>query len=737
MSGKVSEENGLGPLHFPNFHKRVQNKYEEMQKRLEKAKSIDSFLMVDDDEIVKVDNEFRETENDLKEETVHVVQRPISRESLLVEEAEIQDVFYEDSSSLNARQRCISLQNINEASYSVVYKSKSDTVFFADNFRNNSLDSLNEIGKENAEVISLSPAPATPPKISIRDRIGSRINAAKERRMEKAKNAAIQKKKKEPRQEKEKIEKQVILSSTTKRDVIKLKRNKKATVTVALIEAKGFRETSIDFKRSLSCRFRLGLEKYKSKVVKNHTPVVKWGELLNLGMYDEQVLEISLWEKETYLGRCDYDLSKVEKEKTHKINIKLDELPDITIFVLLTITGTTIDESIFESVENIDTMKQVENIAQTHKWYHFKEDYTDVGCLSVVVYGAMGLVSNECHCILQLDNDRVQTATEYKTNEPQWMKMFTFTVKDVTSLLEVTVHDEKKGENIGRISIPLLRIRNGEKKWYALKDNSERHRAKGDNPRILIEMSLQWNLIKSSRRIINPKELRFLEAEEKLDRHVFQRNLARAKKVVRWNISTFQLIKACFEWEDKRMNFIALVVWLLGCCFLKVWMLPLFFLIPFVYYRPPNFYFVNWQYEPYQGHRLDEEDDENSKNDKEQKTSLRQKIYSFQEMLQSVQSFIGDIACFGEQVKNLFNFTVPYLSYLAIFLLLVIALVLYLVPIEYILMAWSIRKYTRKILQPHREPNNEVLDLISRVPHDDVLLKCQELALEKSEEIII
>lgn len=49
--------------------------------------------------------------------------------------------------------------------------------------------------------------------------------------------------------------------------------------------------------------FRLGLEKYKSKVVKNHTPVVKWGELLSLGMYDEQVLEISLWEKETYLGR--------------------------------------------------------------------------------------------------------------------------------------------------------------------------------------------------------------------------------------------------------------------------------------------------------------------------------------------------------------------------------------------------------------------------------------------------
>lgn len=66
---------------------------------------------------------------------------------------------------------------------------------------------------------------------------------------------------------------------------------------------------------------------------------------------------------------------------------------------------------------------------------------------------------------------------------------------DITSLLEVTVHEEKKSEIIGKISIPLLRIKNSEKKWYALKDSTQRERAKGSNPRILLEMRVTWSLV--------------------------------------------------------------------------------------------------------------------------------------------------------------------------------------------------------------------------------------------------
>lgn len=60
-------------------------------------------------------------------------------------------------------------------------------------------------------------------------------------------------------------------------------------------------------------------------------------------------------------------------------------------------------------------------------------------------------------------------------------------VKDITSVLEVTVFDEDrdhKVEFLGRLLIPLLRIRNGEKRWYALKDKKMYARAKGSTPQV-------------------------------------------------------------------------------------------------------------------------------------------------------------------------------------------------------------------------------------------------------------
>lgn len=68
---------------------------------------------------------------------------------------------------------------------------------------------------------------------------------------------------------------------------------------------------------------------------------------------------------------------------------------------------------------------------------------------------------------------------------------------------------------------------------------------------------------------------------------------------------------------------------------------------------------------------------------------------------------------------SLINFSVPFLSYLAILLLFGATVVLYYVPIRYLIMGWGINKFTRKILRPNTIPNNELLDLISRVPDNE------------------
>lgn len=69
-----------------------------------------------------------------------------------------------------------------------------------------------------------------------------------------------------------------------------------------------------------------------------------------------------------------------------------------------------------------------------------------------------------------------------------------------------------------------------------------------------------------------------------------------------------------------------------------------------------------------------------------------------------------------------FNFTVPYLSCIAIMLLILATIVLYIMPIRYLLMLWGTNKFFRRILRPHAVPNNEILDLLSRIPDDEMLV---------------
>ena len=106
-------------------------------------------------------------------------------------------------------------------------------------------------------------------------------------------------------------------------------------------------------------------------------------------------------------------------------------------------------------------------------------------------------------------------------------------MKDIHDVLEVTVYDEDKDhsyEFLGKIIIPLLKIRNNRKRfdikklnpspffnakhffclthrWYSLKDKKMRGHAKGDHPRILLEMFFVYNKVRASVRTFNPKQV--------------------------------------------------------------------------------------------------------------------------------------------------------------------------------------------------------------------------------------
>ena len=64
----------------------------------------------------------------------------------------------------------------------------------------------------------------------------------------------------------------------------------------------------------------------------------------------------------------------------------------------------------------------------------------------------------------------------------------------------------------------------------------------------------------------------------------------------------------------------------------------------------------------------------------------------------------------------------PFLSYLAVALLVAASLLLYAIPLRYLILGWGVNKFTRKLLRPHSIPNNELLDFLSRVPDDEDLV---------------
>ena len=122
-----------------------------------------------------------------------------------------------------------------------------------------------------------------------------------------------------------------------------------------------------------------------------------------------------------------------------------------------------------------------------------------------LVYQARGLSSKDLtgksdpFCVVELDANRLRTHTIYKTLDPVWNKSFVIPVQDIHSVVKLTIYDEdtnKSNEFIGKVLIPLLtvrrtillgviftkilccfcffrysfKIKNGEKKWMALKD---------------------------------------------------------------------------------------------------------------------------------------------------------------------------------------------------------------------------------------------------------------------------
>uniref|UniRef100_A0A8C2WIM8 Multiple C2 and transmembrane domain containing 1 n=1 Tax=Cyclopterus lumpus TaxID=8103 RepID=A0A8C2WIM8_CYCLU len=493
-------------------------------------------------------------------------------------------------------------------------------------------------------------------------------------------------------------------------------------VSISLIQGRNLTPMDPNGLSDPYVKFKLGTQKYRSKTMpKTLNP--QWRQQFDLNLYEETggVLEISVWDKDTgkrddLIGRCQLDLSTLSKEQTHHLDLALEESRGYVV-LLVTLTASAHVSIADLSVTPLDDPQERREILARYSAWRSFSNLKDVGIVQVKVMRAEGLMAadvtgkSDPFCVLELNNDRLQTHTVYKNLNPEWNKVFTFNVKDMFSVLAVTVFDEDRDRNadfLGKVAIPLLSVRNGEQKSYMLKNKELTRRSKGA---IYLEVEVLYNTVKAALKTAVPAEQKYIEDEPKVSKQLLQQNFNRVKRCIMVLISYGAYINSCFEWESTQRSIISFVLFVVVVWNLELYMLPMALLLLLVW----NYFFSSGRES---SDTVSERRHADLLGQEAEPKGFMDKLYAVQEVLVSVQSALGEVASHAERIKNSVNWTVPFLSWLAMAAMCVATVVLYLVPLRYLVLAWGVNKFTKKLRDPYRIDNNELLDFLSRVPSD-------------------
>nr|XP_057925693.1 multiple C2 and transmembrane domain-containing protein 1-like isoform X1 [Doryrhamphus excisus] len=514
-------------------------------------------------------------------------------------------------------------------------------------------------------------------------------------------------------------------------------------VSISLIEGRSLQPMDANGRSDPYVKFRMGHQKYKSKMIpKTLNP--QWREQFDFHMYEEQggYVDITVWDKDAgkkddFMGRCTIDLSLLSKEHTHKLELPLEEGEGVLV-MLVTLTASAAVSISDLSVNVLDDPHERHQIKQRYSLWRSLHNLKDVGVVQVKVIRAEGLMAadvtgkSDPFCVVELSNDRLQTHTVYKNLNPEWNKVFTFNVKDIHSVLEVTVYDEDRDRSadfLGKVAIPLLNIQNGERKAYALKSKELTGPTKGV---IFLEIDVIFNTVKAGLRTLIPIEQKYIEEEPKVSKQLLLRNFNRVRRCIMFLINTGYYINSCFEWDSPQRSICAFVLFVVVVWNFELYMIPLALLLPLAW----NYILITSGKDTRQDVQamedlLEDEDEDFDKDDKDsERKGFMNKLYAIQDVCISVQNALDEVASYGERIKNTFNWTVPFLSWLAIVALGVATIIVYFIPLRYIVLAWGVNKFTKKLRDPYSIDNNEILDFLSRVPSDVQVVQYRELKLD-------
>uniref|UniRef100_A0A9J8BU10 Multiple C2 domains, transmembrane 2a n=1 Tax=Cyprinus carpio carpio TaxID=630221 RepID=A0A9J8BU10_CYPCA len=416
-------------------------------------------------------------------------------------------------------------------------------------------------------------------------------------------------------------------------------------------------------------------------------------------------------------GVLDIDLTRLPVNQRQLYTCVLDPNKGKLVF-LVTMTpcsGASISDIQSAPLDNLKTLQETQ---EKFRLMNCLRDLKDVGYLQIKLIKATDLPSTDISgksdpfCTLELGNSKLQTHTVSKTLNPEWRTALTFPIKDIHDVLVLTVyHDDgdKAPDFLGKVAIPLLTVSNGQQITRMLKNNNLSRTTKGS---ITLELNVLYNPVRAGLKTFRPKETKFAEDNPKFNKKLLARNIYRVRKISMAILYTLQYIKSCFHWENTQRSITAFLMFVVTVWLWELFMLPLFLLL-----------LIGWNYFHITPGMASYSQDLVSSLfflsfQESEKKGLMEKIHMIQEIVLTVQNTLDEVACIGERVKNTFNWSVPFLSFLACLVLFLLTAALYYIPLRYIVLVWGVKKFTKKFFSPYAIDNNEILDFLKRVPSD-------------------
>jgi len=245
-----------------------------------------------------------------------------------------------------------------------------------------------------------------------------------------------------------------------------------------------------------------------------------------------------------------------------------------------------------------------------------------------------------------------------------------------------------------------------------------RNSAKGSGPKILLQMKFTYNSIRASSHVFKPKIVKYEEHNQQVfELSKFKINAGRVMRVKSRCLMIVDIIINLFEWQNPFVSFCGLIIIPAIIWHFDIWMVPAFLILLLTYQllKPRT----NTDTQELEENREPNSQDEGNLSMMETLDMLKQKALWMQELM-------GEVASPIESLENVFNFSVPYISWFIYVFFILITIFLYFVPLRLLVLVWVVNRF-RKGLIKNRTDTNEVINFLSRVPDNEELKNYEEL----------